>query len=249
MTGPADRPGARVWHVVDARGLDVVTGRAPAGRGRPTPAAALAAVPVPAWPLTVLGDDGRRRGLAGALGPGGDRVHDLLDALVAGPAPWEGEDGGHLEGLARRSPGGAVDLPLSVVDLQAGVDAAAHVDPRWLASVDRRRAGCRRSLEAAGRRAAVEAAVHLAMLLATEGLDPAGDADVDAHVASGARLWLLTGAVVSALSGAVPDPFDAWARLVVAGWWPVGPCEGRLVVSAPDRDRPAAGAVEARRAG
>jgi hypothetical protein len=69
------------------------------------------------------------------------------------------------------------------------------------------------------------------MVEATERFDPAEDADVDAHVASGARLWLLTGAVASALSGGEPDPFGPWARLVRAGWWPVGPSDGRLVVS------------------
>jgi hypothetical protein len=52
-------------------------------------------------------------------------------------------------------------------------------------------------------------------------------------VASGARLWLLTGAVVSALAGADPDPFRAWGALVAAGWWPVGPSGGRLVLSEP----------------
>jgi hypothetical protein len=78
----------------------------------------------------------------------------------------------------------------------------------------------------------MEAALHVAMLLATERLDPVDDTDVDAHVASGARLWLLTGAVVSALAGVDPDPFAAWARLVTAGWWPVGPSGDRLVVSA-----------------
>ena len=55
---------------------------------------------------------------------------------------------------------------------------------------------------------------------------------VAAHVASGARLWLLTGAVASALAAGDPDPFAPWARLVVGGWWPVGPSGGRLVVGA-----------------
>jgi transglutaminase-like putative cysteine protease len=67
----------------------------------------------------------------------------------------------------------------------------------------------------------------VALLAATGRLD----AGVDARVASGARLWLLAGAVASALAGP-PDPFHAWGRLVAAGWWPVGPSRGRLVMSA-----------------
>jgi len=138
-----------------------------------------------------------------------------------------------VEALVRATPAGLVDLPVAVVDLREGVAAADRVDPAWLAAVDRRRAECRASVVAAGREEELETALHAVALLATEQLDPPDDADVDQHVASGARLWLLTGAVASALSGADPDPFASWAALVTAGWWPVGPSEGRLVVSRP----------------
>lgn len=136
-----------------------------------------------------------------------------------------------VERLARATPAGTVALPLAVVTLADGVAAAARVDPAWLGEVDRRRAASRHALVAAGRGAEMEAALEAAMVRAIERFDPADDTDVDAHVASGARLWLLTGAVVSALTGVDPDPFEPWARLVTAGWWPVGPSDGRLVVS------------------
>lgn len=222
------------WHAVDALGRDLATGRPPLGVGRSTPAAAVAAAPVAAWPLAVVGGDGRRLSLAGALGAGGARVEVLLDALAKAGADDDGSDD-DVETLARATPAGTVHLPLAVVDLGAGVEAAARVDLDWLAVMDRRRAGARRALLAAGRGGELEAALHVAVLVATERLDPAGDADVEAHVASGARLWLLAGAVVSALVGTTPDPFAPWARLVTAGWWPVGPSGGRLVVSAPGR--------------
>ena len=138
-----------------------------------------------------------------------------------------------VEALARATPAGLVDLPVAVVDLREGVEAADRVDPEWLAAVDRRRAECRATVVAAGREEELEAALHAVMLVATERLDPPDDADVDQHVASGARLWLLAGAVASALSGPDPDPFAAWADLVTAGWWPIGPSDGRLVVSRP----------------
>lgn len=235
------------WHAVDASGRDLATGRPPLGVGRSTPAAAVAAAPVAAWPLAVVGGDGRRLSLAGALGAGGARVEVLLDALAKAAdddgsdddvAKAGADDDGSdddVETLARATPAGTVHLPLAVVDLGAGVEAAARVDLDWLAVMDRRRAGARRALLAAGRGGELEAALHVAVLVATERLDPAGDADVEAHVASGARLWLLAGAVVSALVGTTPDPFAPWARLVTAGWWPVGPSGGRLVVSAPGR--------------
>ena len=216
------------WHAVNTDGRDVCTGRPPRGLGRPSPASALAATPVPAWPLAVVAGD-RRLSVADALGPGGGRVQRLLDALAAGdpvPAP------GGVEALARATPAGTVDLPLAIVALPAGVQATAQVEPGWLAAVDRRRTACRQRLVTAGREDDMEAALHVSMLVTTEWLDPADDADEDAHVASGARLWFLAGAVVSALSGAEPDPFEAWARLVAGGWWPIGPSGGRLVVSA-----------------
>jgi hypothetical protein len=136
-----------------------------------------------------------------------------------------------VERLARATPAGTVALPYAVVTLADGVAAAARVDRAWLGEVDRRRAASRHALVAAGREAEMEAALQATMVQATERFDPADDTDVDAHVASGARLWLLTGAVVSALTGVDPDPFEPWARLVAAGWWPVGPSDGRLVVS------------------
>jgi hypothetical protein len=86
------------------------------------------------------------------------------------------------------------------------------------------------ALVAAGRQVEAEAALHVTLLLATERLDPVDEGDVDAHVASGAQLWLLAGAVLSALSGIEPDPFQPWATLVTAGWWPIGPSDRRLVV-------------------
>lgn len=212
------------WHAVDVNGRDLATGRTPRPPGRPSPTAALAAAPVAPWPLAVV-SAGRRVGVAEALGPGGDRVEELLARLVGQPVEVDGE------ALVRATPAGTLDLPVVMVDLPAGVGAAARVDLEWLAEIDRRRAAGRRAVVDAGREDALEAAVHLAVLVGTERLDPADDADVDAHVASGAQLWLLAGAVVSALSCAEPDPFAAWAALVVAGWWPVGPCDGRLVVT------------------
>lgn len=157
-----------------------------------------------------------------------DAVQRLLDAM-------DREEPVDVGSLARSTPAGSVDLPLAIVTLPDGVAAAAQVDRTWLRAVERRRTGCRDVVVGAGREAEMEAALGLAMVLATERFDPADDDDVDAHVASGARLWLLTGAVVSALAGADPDPFEGWARLVAAGWWPVGPSGDRLVVSAATR--------------
>jgi hypothetical protein len=120
---------------------------------------------------------------------------------------------------------------LAVVGLEAGVRAAAAVDPAWLAEVDAARAVARATAVATGRAAKLEAALRVALPRLSEILDPADDEDVDAHVASGARLWLLAGAVASEVAGSDPDPFAPWAALLVAGWWPVGPSGGRLVVS------------------
>jgi hypothetical protein len=131
-----------------------------------------------------------------------------------------------VKALARQTPAGPVDLPLVLVDLTAGVAAAAEVDPSWLAEVDRRRAAARAAVVAAGRQEELEAALHTVLLAATTPVD----AGIDARVASGACLWILAGAVASALAGP-PDPFHAWGRLVAAGWWPIGPSGGRLVVS------------------
>jgi hypothetical protein len=215
------------WRPVDADGRDLATGRRPVWPGWPDPPTALAGAPVVGWPLGVAGEDGRRLTLAAALGLGGHRVEALLGALAAaGP----GSNGREIESLARTTPAGVVTLPLEVVARAAGVAAAARVDASWLAEVERRRAACRQALVAEGRGTEVEAALHVALLLATERLDPADDSDVEAHVVSGAQLWLLAGAVVSALSNVQPDPFQPWASLVAAGWWPIGPVDGRLVV-------------------
>lgn len=217
------------WHAVDRGGRDAATGRAPVGAGHPSPLAALRAVPVATWPLVAVAPDGAAVGVAEALGPSGSRVAALLDALADALA--DDSPAAPPEDLLRATPAGRLDLPPAVVGLREGADAAGRVDGAWLAAVDRRRSAAHRALVAAGRAGEAEAALHLAMLLATERFDPSDDADVDAHVASGARLWLLTGAVVSALAGTTPDPFAAWARLVVSGWWPIGPSGGRLVVS------------------
>jgi hypothetical protein len=207
------------WRAVDAGGRAL-------GPARPTAAAALSAAPVPAWPIFVVEADGRRLDLAAVLGAGGRRVQDLLDALTTRDTEVD------VEALARLTPAGPVDLPIDVVALPAGVAAATDVDPTWMAEVERRRAALRHAVLGAGREDELEAALHVALLLAADVLDPEDDADVDAHVASGARLWLVAGAIVSALGGADSDPFAAWAWLVAGGWWPVGPCRGRLVVSA-----------------
>lgn len=218
------------WHAVDAAGLDLATGRPPRWPGHPAPAAALAAAPVATWPLSVVADDGRRLRLGAVLGAGGARVQGLLDALGgdgAGGPPVDVED------LARRTPAGPVDLPLHVVGPGEAAEATGKVDPGWLSRVEGERDALRSAAVAAGREPDLEAAVHVAVLVATERFDPARDDDVEAHVASGARLWLLAGAVAAAVAGVEPDPFEPWMRLVAAGWWPVGPAGGRLVVAAP----------------
>jgi hypothetical protein len=153
----------------------------------------------------------------------------VLAALAGGAAPIRPAA---VAALARLTPAGPVELPLALVRLPDAVAAATDVDPLWLAAVDRSRRDARAAVVASGREAALEAALHLAILSGTERLDPADDADDDAHVASGACLWLLTAAVASAMSGAVPDPFGPWARLVTGGWWPEGPSGGRLIVAA-----------------
>jgi hypothetical protein len=166
-------------------------------------------------------------------------VGDVLAALANGAPPLRPEA---VAALARLTPAGPVELPLALVTLSDAVAAATHVDPVWLAAVDRSRRHARAAVVASGREAALEAALHLAILSGTERLDPADDADDDAHVASGACLWLLTGAVASAMSGAVPDPFAPSARLICGGWWPVGPSGGRLVVAGLGSSLPGVGA-------
>ncbi|HEV2766767.1 MAG TPA: hypothetical protein VGV63_03535 [Acidimicrobiales bacterium] len=216
------------WYAVDLAGRDLATGRDPSSGGAASPAGALAAAPVVTWPPAVLSAGGRRRRLGAALGAGGDAVEQLLDRLVARPSATALD----VASLATATPTGPADLPLSVVGLAEGVARSAGVDPSWLAAVDQRRAAARPLLVAAGRSEELEAALHVAMLVATEVLDPVADADVDAHIASGAQLWLLGAAVAWALAaGGTDHPFAPWAELVSAGLWPVGPSCGQLVVA------------------
>lgn len=215
------------WHAVDASGHDLASGLAPAPPGATSPATAVAGAPVVTWPLRVQAGDGRSVGLAEALGPGGIVVEHLL-AQLRRRSP--GHPAGEVARLARATPAGAVELPLAVVDLDEGVELSAAVDPAWFDEVDRRRSEPRAALVAAGRGPHLEAALHVTMVLATEALDPSDDTDVEAHVASGAQLWLLGGAVAWALAG-IANPFAPWSELVAAGLWPIGPSGGRLVVS------------------
>lgn len=216
---------------MDAEGRDLTTGQLPrTGSGKATAAAALAAAPVLTWPVAVACDDGRRMGMAAALGPGGPRVQSMLEA-VAGSSDRQPVGDLDVEALARATPAGTVDLPLRIVEVGAAVEASAHAEADWAAAVERERLAAHHVLKVQDRVEDMEAALHLTMLLATERLDPADDTDMDAHIASGAQLWLLTGAVVSALAGTVPDRFAPWARLVAHRWWPVGPSAGHLVVA------------------
>ena len=116
------------WRAVDAAGSHLAA-------GRQSPAAALSGAPVATWPLGVVDDDGRQITFAEALGPGGDRVQELLEALMAGTA----EPGLEVDVLATMTPAGRVELPLACVTLAEGVEAAGQVDTHWLAAVDRRR--------------------------------------------------------------------------------------------------------------
>lgn len=238
MNGVRTRPG---WHAVDTAGRELASGAVPEAPGATSPAAALAGAPVVTWPLQVVADDGRRVGLAGALGSGGVAIERLLGDLRRGAAGAPGASvtasasvnaSASVAALASATPAGPVDLPLAVVSLAEGVERSTEVDADWFEEVDRRRSAPRPELLAAGRGTELEAALHVTMLLATEALDPADDTDVEAHVASGAQLWLLAGAVTWALAGTGPNPFGPWSELVASGLWPVGPSGGRLVVSA-----------------
>lgn len=141
-----------------------------------------------------------------------------------------GEPG--LPALAAATPAGPVDLPVAVVAVDEGVEAAKVVDRGWLAEVGRQRERPRRGLEEAGRAEDLEAALHVAMLLATERF-ARPDSPAAARTAAGGRLWLLGGAVAWALTGVGEDPFVSWGTLVTAGWWPIGPARDRLIVSRP----------------
>ena len=216
------------WSAVDAGGRDLATGRPPSWPGAASAAAALAAVPIATWPVAALSSRGRTVSLAEALGRGGQRVAELVDRLAGRrPAPADLP----VEELARRTPAGRVDLPLAVVERNGAVAVVDAVDPEWMAVVEQRRSAPRAALVAGGRAVELEAALNLVMLVGTEPVD--GDRhQLEARTASGARLWLLGGAVAWALAGG-DDPFRAWAELVSYGLWPVGPAGGRLVVGAP----------------
>ena len=215
------------WVAVDARHRDPATGRPPSYPGAPSAAAALAAVPIATWPVIALSSRGRAVSLAEAVGPGGERVAELLDRLARRPPPPADLP---VEELARRTPAGWVDLPVAVVGRDGAVGVADAVDPAWMAAVERRRSAPRSAVLAAGRTVELEAALNLAMLVGTDPVEDDGH-QVEARTASGARLWLLGGAVASALAGG-DDPFGAWAELVSYGLWPVGPARGRVVVGA-----------------
>ncbi|MGI8776223.1 MAG: hypothetical protein ACR2LJ_02265 [Acidimicrobiales bacterium] len=177
------------------------------------------------WPLTIVADDGRRVDVATALGTGGARVAELLARLAAASSPPEGID---IAALAAATPAGPVADALALVGFAAAAEASADVDRDWLGEVDRCRSAPRAALEAAGRGTELEAALNLGMLLATGPVDHTSDAED--RVASGARLWLLGGAIAWALTGDDADPFASWAELVSYGLWPVGPVAGRLIV-------------------
>lgn len=181
--------------------------------------------------MTTIRTDGRQVGLAEILGPGGAWVEQLVDHLRRPPS---GLQGAEVAALASATPVGPVNLPLALVPLAEGVAWSTTVDAAWMEEVDRRRSAPRAALIAAGREPALEAALHVSMLLATEALDPAVDTDIGAHVASGAQLWLLAGAVAWALAGGEANPFGPWSELVAERLWPIGPSQGRLVVSTTD---------------
>jgi hypothetical protein len=220
--------GADTWRAVDAGGRDPATGRAPSYPGAPSAPAALAAVPIATWPVVAVSSVGRTLALAEVLGPGGERVTELVDRLARRPAPPA--DLPVLE-LARRTPAGTLDLPPAVVGLDDAVRLADEVDRAWMAAVEDGRSAPRAGLVAAGRGVELEAALNLAMLIGTHAVDGDG-MDLEARIASGARLWLLGGAVAWALAGG-DDPFTSWAELVSFGLWPVGPARGRLVLYSP----------------
>jgi hypothetical protein len=222
--------GADTWRAVDAGGRDPATGRAPSYPGAPSAPAALAAVPIASWPLVAVSSGGHTLGLAEALGPGGERVTELIDRLARRAAPPAELP---VCDLARRTPAGTVDLPAAMVGLDDAVRLADEVDRAWMAAVEERRSAPRARPAAGGRGVELEAALNLAMLIGTDAVGGDGDGmDLEARVASGARLWLLGGAVAWALAGG-DDPFTPWAELVSFGLWPVGPVRGQLVLHSP----------------
>ncbi len=216
------------WQPGDQSGRRLDHGRCVPWPRSSSPAAALTAAPSLCWPVTLGADDGWQMGLAEALGPGGAAVEALLTRLL-GPSPAIGDL--DVATLAAGTPLGPAPAPLALVPLPEGVEQCKRVDPAWWADVDACRSAPRTALLRAGREVELEAALHVAMLLATEHLAPADDDAVDERVASGAQLWLLGGAVAWALLSEEVNPFASWAELVATGLWPVGPCQGRLVVA------------------
>lgn len=218
------------WHAVDLFGHDLASGAPPRPPGAPSPAAALANAPSATWPAVVVDGDGRRTTFADAVGTGGQAVARLLDRLLA-PATAVTE--ADLVVWANATPAGQLELELDVVSLADGVERSASVPPHWLAEVEARRSAPRQMLVDEGRSTELEAALHVAMLLATDHLGVGvGADDVEGRIAAGARLWLLGGAVAWSLTGPRAHPFRPWADLVTAGLWPIGPVDDRLVVAA-----------------
>lgn len=216
------------WHAVGSDGLDLTTGRAPRPPGASSAAAALASAAIAIWPPVAVAGDGRRADLAGALGEGGEHVESLLERLMAPVRPVSTLT---MAYLARATPVGRLDLPVFFVDQGEGLDATGELDPSFLAALEERRSEPREALVQAGRGLELEAALHVAMLLATDRLRPGYGPVLGAEVASGAQLWLLGGAVAWCLWRPGSDPFGPWAELVTRGWWPIGPSRGRLVVA------------------
>ena len=190
-----------------------------------------------AWPVAVVGPDGQSVDLAVALGPGGDRVASLLDCLLGVRRPGGTPDAAEMAELARGTPAGRLELPVTLVPLAEAAALSRRVDGRWLKEAEERRSAARPLLEQDGRAMDLEAALHVSLLLATERLEPP-EHEPDASLASGAQLWLLGGAVAWALVGHDNDPFGPWAELLARGLWPVGPCDGQLVVGAVGRGSP-----------
>lgn len=219
------------WHLVDADGADLATGRPVRTGGSPTPAGALAASPVVRWPVRLVTADGRSATLAEALGDGGQRVEQVLGAIVSPPPELEPR---RLHVLAAATPAGPIDLPVVLVDLPRALEASTAVDRAWLAAVEHERHAARPLLLTQDRAGHLEAAVHAAMLLGTDHLAPPAD-DTAGRVASGALLWLLGGVVAWALAAPEANPFDAWGELIVRGWWPIGPSGGRLAMTRLER--------------
>lgn len=169
--------------------------------------------------------------LAVRLGPGGERIARLLT------------------GVCRARPGaGPVPPGTEPVDLTRAVAEMDRVAGAWLAGLGDHAERARTRLAADGRTDDLDTALHLAMLLATYRLgrvDDCGLDGADARAVSGALLWLVSGAVTTALAG--DDGFHREAGLIAEGWWPVGPVDGRFLIAPYPALRPPDGAAEAGR--